>query len=282
MREKLAKVGNLASEIVPKDMDAPYNIGKSQNHPVNITQYLQGHVGDPAVKVPPLFSNDCYCLTSHQGFVPKLKEHILPRIKALLAEESTLDLTVRDMPGCQPNLLDSADDVNRVFIKSDRMYQHHLLRINYTTYDVRRSQDNINPGTSHRDIMMLANNAPDDEGLEKHPFCYARVLGIFHVNVIYTGTGMVDYVARRLDFLWVRWYRYSGAQSPGWKDYKLDMLNFPPVAHDDSFGFVDPQDVIRGCHVLQAFKRGKSHANGISISRCAGDGADWRNYFVNR
>jgi hypothetical protein len=278
----LAKTGDLASEIVPKDMDAPYNIGKSQNHPVTITQYLHKHDGDPAVKVSPLFLNDCYCLTSCQGFIPKLKEHILPHIKALLAEEWTPGLAVRDMPGCQPNLLDSADDVSRVFIKSDCMYQHHLLRINHTTYDVRHSQDNINPSTSHQDIMMLVNNAPDGEGSEEHPFCYARVLGVFHVNVIYTGTGMVDYVARRLDFLWVRWYRYSGAQAIGWKDYRLDTLSFPPVAHDHSFGFVDPRDVIRGCHTLPAFKRGKSHADGISISRCAGDGMDWRNYLVNR
>ena len=187
------------------------------------------------------------------------------------------------MPGCQPILPDCADDVSRIFIKSDRMYQHHILRINYTTYDVRRSQDVINPGTSHRDIMMLANNASDDEGVEKvHPFCYARILGIYHVNVIYTGTGMVDYVAHRLNFLWVRWYQYSKAQSIGWRDYQLDMLHFLPMAHEHAFGFVDPQDVIRAGHILPAFKRGKSHADGISISRCAGDGADWQNYFVNR
>jgi hypothetical protein len=132
-----------------------------------------------------------------QNFVPKLKEHILPRIKAILAEESTPGMAVSDIPGCQPNLLDSTNNVNCVFIKSDHMYRHHLLRINHTTYDVCRAQDSINPGTLHRDIMMLADNDSDDKDLaDVHPFCYTQVLGIFHVNVIYTGTGMLDFVAR--------------------------------------------------------------------------------------
>jgi hypothetical protein len=52
MREKLAKAGNLASESVPDSMDVSYHIGKSQNYPVAITQFLHKHGGDPAVKVP--------------------------------------------------------------------------------------------------------------------------------------------------------------------------------------------------------------------------------------
>ena len=162
------------------------------------------------------------------------------------------------------------------------MYRHHLLRVNHTTYDVRRAQDIINPGTSHRDIMMLANNSDGKDSEDVHPFCYARVLGIFHVNVIYTGTGMHDYTARRLNFLWVRWYQYSEARSIRWSDYRLDSLHFPPMSHEHAFGFVDPQDVLRACHVLPAFKDGRSHPDGISISRCAGDGTDWRRYFANR
>ena len=203
----------------------------------------------------------------------------MPRIKALLAEESKPGLPARDVPGCRSNLDESADDVNHIFFKSDRLYQHHLLRINYTTYDVRCSQDVINPGTSHRDIMMLAS---DDDEENHHPFYYARILGIYHINVIYTGTGMLDYNARRLDFLWVRWYQYGSTQSVGWQDYKLDPLHFPPVSSEHAFGFVDPSDVLRACHIIPAFKTSKVHADGISISRCASDSADWRKYFANR
>ncbi|KAF9465527.1 hypothetical protein BDZ94DRAFT_1345938 [Collybia nuda] len=34
-----------------------------------------------------------------------------------------------------------------------------------------------------------------------HPFVYARVLGIYHANVIYVGSGMVKYTPSRMDFL---------------------------------------------------------------------------------
>jgi hypothetical protein len=178
----------------------------------------------------------------------------------------------------RPASASGVNDKDCVFFKSDRMYQHHLLRINYTTYDTRRSYDNVNPGTSHRDIMMLAGDDDDNS----HPFWYARVLGIYHVNVIYTGSGMVDYVARRLDFLWVRWFQYAATDSVGWSDCKLDPLCFPPLSSEHAFGFVDPEDVLRACHVIPWFKFGQSHPDEISISRCAGDGGDWQKYAVNR
>jgi hypothetical protein len=65
------------------------------------------------------------------------------------------------------------------------------MRINYTTYDVRRSQDIINTTTSRHDVMVLAD--PGDHTAASHPFRYARVLGVYHVNVIYVGAGMIDY-----------------------------------------------------------------------------------------
>jgi hypothetical protein len=63
--------------------------------------------------------------------------------------------------GCEDgdsDAVDNCDDTNKVLFKSDRMYKHNILQINHTTYDVRRSQDVINPRTSRRDIMLLANH----------------------------------------------------------------------------------------------------------------------------
>ena len=139
----------------------------------------------------------------------------------------------------------------------------------------------INPGTSHRDIMVLANN-PDSDDESNHRFLYARVLGIYHINVIYTGDGSVDYTARRVEFLWVRWFDYDGNNSFGWTDFKLDPVRFLPTADEGAFGFVDPNDVLRGCHVVPAFARGKSRTDGIGLSRLAGDSQDWSEYRVNR
>lgn len=170
---------------------------------------------------------------------------------------------------------------NAVLFKDDRMYRHHLARFNYTTYDVRRAQDVVNPGTSHRDIMLLA--SPSDIGGDsEHPFLYARVLGIYHVNVVYIGEGMLDYRARKVDFLWVRWFEYVGGKSLGWDDQKLDSIRFPPMVEEGAFGFVDPGDVLRGCHIIPGFAGGKLHLDRIGLSRCAGDAEDWNCYYVGR
>ena len=216
-----------------------------------------------------------------QNFVSKLKSHLLPRVKTALLEEgaqSSMDTEV------SPAAVDQAQD--RLFILSDRIYKHHLLRINYTTYDVRRSQDIINPGTSHRDIMSLASNPDDDSDTEgsspEHPFIYARVLGIYHVNVAYAGMGMHDYVTRRLDFVWVRWYDYVGTESLHWSDRRLDSVRFPPMASEHAFGFLDPRDILRGCHVVPAFVDGKLHCDSISMSQFAQDVHDFKRYCINR
>ena len=171
---------------------------------------------------------------------------------------------------------------NSVLLQNDRIYRHQLSRFNYTTYDVRRAQDVTNPRTSHCNIMLLAKRNDENGSEPDHPFMYARVLGIYHANVIYIGEGMVDYQARRVEFLWVRWFEYDGTRSIEWKDLRLDAVQFPPVESDDAFGFVDPRDVLRGCHIIPAFSRGKRHSDGISISRCALDGNDWARYLVNR
>jgi len=170
-------------------------------------------------------------------------------------------------------------DQDSVFFKNDRMYRHNIAKFNYTTYDVRRAQDVINPGTSHRDVMLLAKNTDTSSD---HHFLYARVLGIYHVNVIYTGEGMLDYDARRVEFLWVRWFDYDGSRCIRWDDLKLDRIFFPPMATESAFGFVDPRDVLRSCHVIPAFASGKVHVDGVGLSHVAKDEQDWTRYYINR
>jgi hypothetical protein len=220
-------------------------------------------------------SNELICL---QDFIPKLKAHLAPRLQALLEEEAKhrdgdgLSLESRSVSGPL--------DCNYLFFKSGRMYEHHLLRINYTTYDVRRSQNVINPGTSHRDVMLLAND--NETNHNSHPYWFARVIGIYHVNVVYTGPRMFDYIPRRLDFLWVQWFQFEKSKPFLWEECELDRVSFPPMARDDAFGFLAPEDVLRGCHIMPAFTVGPVHANKVSLSRCAGDSHDWKQYFINR
>ena len=55
-------------------------------------------------------------------------------------------------------------------IKDDRLYVHSHLRVNYTTYDVRRGQDSISMRTPRRDIMLVPNRSED----QINPFWYAN------------------------------------------------------------------------------------------------------------
>jgi hypothetical protein len=159
------------------------------------------------------------------------------------------------------------------------MYQHNIARVNYTTYDIRRSQDVISISTPRRDIMVLADFGDNNSA---QPFRYARVLGIFHVNAIYVGPGMVNYQPHRLEFLWIRWYRNMNTMATGWQACKLGRVQFPSMSEDDAFGFLDPSDVLRGCHIVPAFAKGKRHLDGKGLSCCAQDSSDWVEYYVNR
>jgi hypothetical protein len=84
---------------------------------------------------------------------------------------------------------------------NDRIYASKVLHVNYTTYDVRRGQDSMNPCT-HCDVMVLSPETDPDA----HPFWYARVLGVFHTDVIHMGPAANNHSVQHLEFLWVRWF----------------------------------------------------------------------------
>lgn len=178
----------------------------------------------------------------------------------------------------------SVPSTNFVFFKSDRIYAHRLIRFNYTTYDVRRAQDVVNPRTSHCNVMLLRRPAGDsmEDATTPHPFLYARVIGIYHGNIIYTGPGMVNYSPTRFDFLWVRWYQNIPIEGPldQQSPYRLDQLKFPPMASEGAFGFVNPADVLRSCHIIPAFNRGNQEFEGMS--KLARDSEDWEAYYIGR
>ena len=169
-----------------------------------------------------------------------------------------------------------------VYLKNHLIYHHKLMRFHYSTYDVRRATDIVNPGTCRCNVMLLADNGDAADDSDVHHFLYARVLGAYHANVIYTGPGMHDYEARRLDFLWVRWYEVMDPSSSGWCNSTLDSVRFPPMRGDDAFGFVDPKDVLRASHIIPNFAKKKRHTNGVGVSRCAKDGTDYNYYYVGR
>lgn len=125
---------------------------------------------------------------------------------------------------------------------------------------------------------MLLSDTPTSTA---HPFCYARVLGIFHANVVYNGPGLTDYQPRRLEFLWVRWFEVIESHQEQ-NAYTLDVLRFVPMNEDEAFGFIDPADVLRSCHLIPDFSEGKLHPDCQAMSRASRDAHDSKQYYVNR
>ena len=42
-------------------------------------------------------------------------------------------------------------------------------------------------------------------------------------------------------------------EDAGWDASTLDCVCFPPMADEHAFGFVNPDDVLRGCHLYHSF-----------------------------
>ena len=90
------------------------------------------------------------------------KDHLLSRL---------LDL---DYDGDERTF--TSDEHNNVhLINFDAIIELKILRINYTTYDIRRDHDTIR--TTRGDVVMTSLRD------EAHPFWYARVLRTFHIQV---------------------------------------------------------------------------------------------------
>jgi len=171
---------------------------------------------------------------------------------------------------------------NFVFFNHESIYQHKVIWFNFTTYDVQHGTDIVKLGGSHCNVMLLTDRTDGSSPSDFHPFLYARVLGTYHTNVIYTRPGMWDYMAHHFNFLWVWWYQVVDPESSGWHNSILDTIHFPSMHKDNSFGFVDLNDVLQGCHILLAFAKGKREGANVNVSCCAKDTKDYLLYYIGR
>jgi len=166
---------------------------------------------------------------------------------------------------------------NALCIINNRIYRHKVLRINYTTYNLRRAQDSLNPRT-HSDIMVLSH-----EDIENaHPYWYARIIEIFHIDVRYSGPEIANQ-PKRIDFLWVRWFARHTHTRCGWAVRRLPRVGFYPHSDPNAFGFLDPGDVIRAVHLIPAFcfSRTKELLPPSIARRKSDNNEDWDWYYVN-
>ena len=158
------------------------------------------------------------------------------------------------------------------------------MRLNYTTYDVRRNGDVINPRT-YPDIMAKS----PDTAPRAQPFWYARVIGIFHAFVSSSHPGVKEHSLHRMDFLWVRWLGEVHASDRylyGFRYARLPKIGFVPSTDKYAFSFLDPAQAIRGVHLMPAFSEGRTSSL-LPVTRSVArvmspeEDDDWMNFYVN-
>lgn len=165
---------------------------------------------------------------------------------------------------------------NEIVFENDRLYKHKVIQLNYTTYDLRREQDSLNPN-SQADIYVLSH---DDDGL---PYWYARLLGVFHAKVYDLAERAVKQSTPvEMQFAYVRWYRLE--RTPwGFAAKRQPRVRFLDAEDPEAFGFINPKDIVRAAHIVPAFAYGKTYEYlpGETIARAPGDQEDWKFYYVS-
>ena len=210
--------------------------------------------------------NSCTVLTITKDFVKRLKNYILR-------------WTSRPNPNVTSYDHFTDEDRKHVGIMSDALYQHKTLQLRYTAYDMLEDQDKLYQ-RRYPDIMVLS----DDQ---EHPYMYARVLNLFHVNATNSGPNTLlpagnDGVI--LQMVWVRWFKLNGHPEPS----GFHLLRYPSVSfyesHDpDAFGFIHPDEIIRAVHLIPSFKSGQTaqYLDGPSKARPETEDKDWEHFNVN-
>jgi hypothetical protein len=174
-------------------------------------------------------------------------------------------------------------EADSIHILNDLIYEHQRLRINYTTYDLRRAQDTISP-KSHSDVMILSPEY-EDENEKFHPYWYARVVKIFHTQIYFRGCKSYPHIPagqHTMKFLFVRWFGIEKEHKHGWTSKHLPMVGFSD-AESEPFGFINPRHVLRASHIIPAFSFG--HTNNLlpkSMARQSSENdEDYLCYYIN-
>ncbi|KAF8556416.1 hypothetical protein OG21DRAFT_1437003 [Imleria badia] len=201
-----------------------------------------------------------------ENFIPRLKDHALARIQGLAYNGDEYDFT--------------DEDRDCIVFENNKIYNHPLLCVNYTTYDLWHEQDTVNP-LSRADVMVLS-----QEGECMHPYWYVQVIKIFHVMVQRREDQYSCFKKPiRMDVLFIRWFQMDSNYLAGWDAKRLYRLQFfEKDRSSDAFGFMDPDLVIRGVHLIPGFGYGETN-NYLDQSFVrqadSGSNTDWRYFYVN-
>lgn len=102
--------------------------------------------------------------------------------------------------------------------------------------------------------------------------------------VLYSGSDLHSREPQHMEFLFIRWFTVDRRYRGGWKSKRLHRIKFVGGDDDTAFGFLDPQDVIRGVHLIPVFHYGKT-SDLLPPSGTARPGSDndedWKYFYVN-
>ena len=175
-----------------------------------------------------------HCIAdNNQDFIPRLKDH-------LLAHHNNI-------PYDRDKHTFSDKERDTITFIGNRIYKHNVLHINYTTYDLRCAQDSINVCT-HPYIMTLGHEDEEEE-TKYHPYWYAKVLGIFHVNMRRLG----HMETKRMEFLWVHWFGHNLDYEGSFETYQLHRIGLTDSEDPTSYRFLNPDDVLWSVHLIATF-----------------------------
>ena len=208
-----------------------------------------------------------WILSLQDDFVSKLKNHLLSRL-----HQYDYDGDERQFTALERNNLRFVNNLNTIT-------ESKIFRVNYTSYDIRRQQDFMRPGSGCT-VMMLSK----EDGPNAHPFWYAQVLRAYQIPIIDVISNTRDRSQKIMEVLWVRWLGMEPGYRWGFKEARLPKVGFVPDTDDQAFGFLDPSLVMRRCHLIPAFSEGRTDTLlrcGESCVRKPGEINDWRTFYVN-
>ncbi|KAG1817686.1 uncharacterized protein BJ212DRAFT_1270269 [Suillus subaureus] len=115
-----------------------------------------------------------------------------------------------------------------------------------------------------------------------HPYWYAHILGIYHMETWINNRAQP--IQQHLEFLWVRWLALLQNYKSSMKHARLPKVAFVDETDPDTFGFLDPGQVVRGAHLIPVFasEHGTSWLRyGRSLVHHGGELDDWEEYYVS-
>jgi hypothetical protein len=158
-----------------------------------------------------------------------------------------------------------------VVLVGNCMYKHEAIHINFTTYDMCCKQDSINIH-SHPYVMTLAHENEEDKN-NWHPYWYAKVLRIFHVNIRLSDSSETE----KMDFLWVHWFGQDPDYRGGLEAHHLHHVGLMDPRDPSSYSFLNPSNMLRAVHLIPAFLTGRL----ASDPEADEDNMDWEFYYMS-